>query len=263
MSPPADESHVTAVTTGEASPPENVSPAGESSPASVASHPSPIRSWLFILSAGLLAGLVGFGIGEVAPRFTPPDLDLPPEIAKSQTKKIAEVTRRGMLSRDHAAALTYGGLGAVLGMALGVAGGLVRRSASASAAACVAGLVLGGAAGAGSTLALLPSYHASRSARSDQDRENNLAIALMTHSVIWGLVGASAGLALGVGLGAPGEPPGPSSEGSSAPCSAPRSMNSQGQSPCPSPKHFGRWRSRRPPGYSPIFASRSARPSGP
>ena len=126
---------------------------------------------------------------------------LPPEIQASLTKRTMELKRRQGVSMDRAAALAYGGLGMFLGLALGAAGGLVRRSPVAAIAAGLIGLVLGGAAGAGTTLALLPSYHAALAARQDEDKENNLSLALMTHGGIWVAVGAAAGLALGLGLG--------------------------------------------------------------
>ena len=89
----------------------------------------------------------------------------------------------------------------VLGLALGVAGGLARRAPVAAIAAGVTGLVLGGAAGAGTTMVLLPYYHAARAALSDEDYNEDLALALRTHGGIWIAIGAAAGLALGIGLG--------------------------------------------------------------
>lgn len=169
--------------------------------APTAARSSPFRDWSLILAAGLLAGLAGFGIGEAAPTFTPIDVKLPPEIQASITKRTMELKRRQRVSMDRAAALAYGGLGMFLGLALGAAGGLVRRSPAAAVAAGLIGLVLGGAAGAGATLALLPSYHAGLAAMQDEDKENNLSQALMTHGGIWVAVGAAAGLALGLGLG--------------------------------------------------------------
>jgi hypothetical protein len=161
------------------------------------------RAWALVLAAGLLAGLAGFGIGEAAPALAPPDFDLPQEIRASM-KKNEEIERRMGISRDRAATLTYGGLGMLLGLGLGVAGGLVRRSATAAVAAGLAGLVLGAAAGAGATRAVLPYYHAARAAAGDENKTNDLALALMTHGAIWTAVGAAAGLALGLGLGGGG-----------------------------------------------------------
>jgi hypothetical protein len=154
-----------------------------------------------ILAAGLLAGLVSFGFGEVAPRLVPPSLDLPPEIRARRNDVPIELGRRYRIASDRAAALASGGLGMLLGLALGMAGGLTRGSSRAAIAAAIAGLVVGGIAGAGTTALVLPRYHAARAAATDEDANLDLGLALATHGAIWIAVGAAAGLALGLGLG--------------------------------------------------------------
>jgi hypothetical protein len=171
----------------------NESPAGPTKAPS-----SPLRSWLLVLAAGLFAGLAGFGIGEVAPRFYPVSYELSPEIRRNTARVPIELERRMGVSRDQSATLAYGGLGMVLGLTLGVAGGFARRSPRAAIAAGVVGMVLGGA---GMTRVLLPFYHATRAAASEADQNNDLALALRTHGGIWLAIGAAAGLALGIGLG--------------------------------------------------------------
>jgi hypothetical protein len=169
-----------------------------------AAHAAPwphLRLWLVIVIMGLLAGLAAFGIGEAAPGLVRPSTDLPPEIRTSSMRRTAETDRRQKVSQDRAAALAYGGLGMLLGMVMGATGGQARRSSRAAIAAGVTGLVLGGAAGAGATLALLPSYHRARAAATDEDYTKDLALAMRTHGGIWIAVGAAAGLALGIGLG--------------------------------------------------------------
>jgi hypothetical protein len=176
-------------------------------PSGPAAAPSSMGwTWLLVLAAGLLAGLAGFAIGEVAPKLVPPSFELSPEIRRNRNQIPIELERRAGISRDRAATIAYGGLGAVLGLALGTAGGLGRRSARAAIAAGVTGLVLGGAAGAGTTKALLPSYHAGRDTLASvgerpEQLTNDLGLALRTHGGIWIAVGAAAGLALGLGLG--------------------------------------------------------------
>jgi hypothetical protein len=149
--------------------------------------------WLAALGA-LLAGLVAFGAGEAVYRLIAPELVL-------QTFR----GRRLMLSTyatEHTAAaknaaLAFGALGLCLAGFLGMAGGLARRSAAAAAGAGLAGAVLGLALGAGLTRALLP-----LSLRAQLDyRHYDLIISLVTHGLIWGLLGASAGVAFAVGLG--------------------------------------------------------------
>jgi hypothetical protein len=127
---------------------------------------------------------------------------LPPEIRASSAQVPLETERRMRISKDRAATLAYGALGAVLGLALGAAGGLARHSIRGGIVAALTGLILGGAAGALSTLSFLPSYHAARAAALDEDLTKDLALALRTHGGIWVAIGAAAGIALGLGLGA-------------------------------------------------------------
>jgi len=157
--------------------------------------------WLLLLAAALLAGLAGFGIGEAAPKLVPISYDLPPEISRNRSAVPIEIERRKSAWRDKSAVLAYGGLGMVLGLALGAAGGLARRSPRAAIAAGLTGLVLGGAVGAATTVLILPSYHATRAERTDENYNEDLVLALRTHGAIWLAVGAAAGLALGLGLG--------------------------------------------------------------
>jgi hypothetical protein len=175
--------------------------ANQSHPGPAQSPSSPGRNWMLVLAAGLFAGLAGFGIGEVAPRFFPVSHEFPPEMRRSSVQMTIELGRRSDVSHDQSTALAYGGLGMILGLTLGVAGGLARRSPGAAIVAGFVGVVLGGAAGAGMTRVLLPFYHTTRAALSEEDHNSDLALALETHGGIWLAVGAAAGLALGIGLG--------------------------------------------------------------
>jgi hypothetical protein len=169
-----------------------------------AASSSVLRGWSLIIGAGILAGLAGFCVGEASETHIRPDLNLPEEIMRSSSQKPLEIERRMGIARDHRTALAYGGLGLFLGLALGAAGGLTRRSARAAIVAGLTGLVLGGVAGAVTTRGVLPYYHSVRAKASDEDKTNDLTLALMTHGAIWGAVGAAAGLALGMGLGGVG-----------------------------------------------------------
>ncbi len=148
----------------------------------------------------LLAGFAGFCIGEVAPELFRPSNDMPASIRSSNDKRV-EADRRRRAAWDRSAALAYGSLGMLLGMVLGATGGQSRRSPRAAILGGVTGLILGGAAGAGTTLALVPSFHQARAAASEEDHNKDLGLALRTHGGIWLAVGAAAGLALGIGLG--------------------------------------------------------------
>jgi hypothetical protein len=156
---------------------------------------------LIVLGAGLLAGLAAFAFGEAAPAIVAPSREFPPEISKSSMRMTTEFARRTAIAWDRAAALDYGALGIALGLGLGAAGGMVRGSARAGLAAALIGLVLGGAVGAGTTMLVLPPYHAARAAAPDEEVTNDLPLALRTHGAIWLAIGAMAGLALGIGLG--------------------------------------------------------------
>jgi hypothetical protein len=201
MSQPDDASQTSSAASD--GPPKTNDPLGDQAApgAPETASASSTRSWSIILAAGLAAGFIAFGIGEVAPILVPVSLEVPMEVRKDRSALPQVIQGRIMISRDRAAALAYGGLGMVLGLALGVAGGLIRRSPRAAIAAGFIGMVLGGAGGAGATLGLLPSFHATRAAASDEEWNNDLLLALRTHGGIWVTVGAAAGLALGLGIG--------------------------------------------------------------
>jgi len=156
--------------------------------------------WMTTLALGMLAGLASFAIGEVAPRLVPPSYDLAPEFRSGQRAGI-EIERRRSISRDLACEIAYGGMGLALGLVLGVAGGLSRGSAKAAILAGLLGAALGAVAGAGVTKVVLPAYHATRAAATDENYTSDLGLALRTHGGIWAAVGLAAGLALGLGLG--------------------------------------------------------------
>jgi hypothetical protein len=137
--------------------------------------------------------LLAFGVGEMV-------YDLIPAGTVTQhalgLTKVSRTVATETVAAARNGALAYGVLGLFLGGSLGLAGGLARRS-SIGATAGGLGAVLGFAAGAGTSLALLPFCIASRFRYPD----NDLAISFVMHGAIWGLVGALAGLAFAVGLG--------------------------------------------------------------
>jgi uncharacterized membrane protein len=150
------------------------------------------RWWLGL--AGLVAGLVAFGIGEMIYELIPAKKVAIPTmgqivIAPSVETSNVAATRNG--------ALTFGVLGVCLGGFLGIAGGLARRSASASVVAGLLGSILGLALAAGACFALLPFFLKTLPNHPDYD----LLLSMIMHGSIWGLTGAAAGLAFAVGLG--------------------------------------------------------------
>jgi hypothetical protein len=142
----------------------------------------------------LLAGLVAFGVGEAINNLIPPALV---EQNISGNKVMLPDLETNIVASTRNGALAFGVLGLCLGGCLGLAGGQARRSTPASLTAALLGSVLGLALGACLSLALLPSLLRARYYYSEYD----IAISLVMHGLIWGLLGASAGLAFAVGLG--------------------------------------------------------------
>src|SRR5262249_18459101 len=148
--------------------------------------------WLAIL-AGLLAGLVAFGIGEETYELIRPE-----KVAQNLVGSIVMVADRATntVADTRNAALAFAALGACLGGCLGGAGGLAGRSRVGAVRGGLLGVFLGLALGAGASLALVPWFIKGRYDFFEYD----LLIAMMMHVVIWGLLGAAAGLAFAVGL---------------------------------------------------------------
>lgn len=158
--------------------------------------PAPTRTarlWAAALAAGALASALAWLAGEAAIR------SLPTETADANVngEDSAIVT---VLSSNRSdvkrATLAYGCQGAILGLALGLAGAAVRRSAKRAGVAAPSGLVVGGAAGAGASFGLFPVFFEHLDPIS-----GDLLLPLATHVAVWSAVGASGGLAFGIGLG--------------------------------------------------------------
>jgi hypothetical protein len=152
------------------------------------------RLFAFALLAGLIAGAASLFIGERILTAYQSEL-----IPKLKFRPTAEDTHRLTEARFRSATLTFTTMGGLLGLAMGVAGGMTRRSAFASARAAFLGLVLGTVAAASTALALLPIFFWKYDPHS-----GDLLVSLLTHGVIWSVVGGIGGLALGLGFGGPG-----------------------------------------------------------
>jgi hypothetical protein len=145
---------------------------------------------------GLLAGLASFGIGEAIYGIIPPKLVKQKDMMSGKMLLSPSIETLH-IARATNAALAFGALGLCLGGLLGVAGGLARRSTSATVTAGLLGAISGSVLGAGVSRALLPFV-----IKTQHDfHDNDVIIALISHGLIWGLVGASAGSAFAVGLG--------------------------------------------------------------
>jgi hypothetical protein len=154
------------------------------------------RARKLVAAGGLLAGLLAFGVGEAIYNVIPAGRVLQ-TIRMSNIDVMVPTQETENVAAARNAALTFGLLGACLGGGMGMAGGLARRSTSATAAAGALGAALASALGVGISLALLPYCLQAQLDHTD----NDLIIALVMHTLIWGPMGAVAGLAFAVGLG--------------------------------------------------------------
>jgi hypothetical protein len=148
------------------------------------------------LLGGLLAGLASFAAGEATYKIIPTELGTQIDGMNRRERAFPTFESVNMAAAKNAS-LAFGALGFCLGGLLGIAGGVARRSTTAAVTGGLLGVVLGAFLGAGVSRALLPFSLKAQFAYPD----NELIISLLMHGLIWGLVGASAGLAFAVGLG--------------------------------------------------------------
>jgi hypothetical protein len=168
--------------------------ARESRRAEPGAGPRPGRMQRLGVIAGLMAGLVAFAIGEVTHDLIPAG-----RVQQNLMGSRVMVPDRDASAVADArnAALTFGVLGLCLGAGLGVAGGLARRSTPGAVAGGLVGSSLGAALGGGVSLAVLTRFIAAKYSYFEYD----LPISMAMHGLIWGLLGAAAGLAYAIGLG--------------------------------------------------------------
>jgi hypothetical protein len=149
-------------------------------------------SWLAAL-AGVVAGLVAFGVGEGIYNVIPA---APVEQNISGNRVMLPNRATNKAADTQNAALAFGALGVCLAGFMGVAGGLARRSTASAIIGGLFGSVVGMALGTGVSLLLIPSLLNARDYYSDYD----IVISLVMHGIIWGLLGAAAGLAFVAGI---------------------------------------------------------------
>ncbi len=153
----------------------------------------PLRLWTRVLVASCLAALVSWLIGETSV------VQVLPQRGQfvAAGKTVEGVPPR---AREHARVATTARIhlvaGTMLGMALGFLGGRFRRSPRAAILGAALGLGLGAIGGGAVSYWGLPV--ARRAA--DSIAEEPLS-ALLIRASIWCVIGGSAGLALGVGMG--------------------------------------------------------------
>jgi hypothetical protein len=153
-----------------------------------------------VTAAGLLAALLAWASGEALYGFYPPANE---ETLLYQVPVIQPTPRTLESAHAKNAALAFGVFGGLLGLMLGSVGGLLRRAPRAAVGAGLLGMILGGVFGVGLTLALTPILWKAMTAVTNGivTGQNDIITPIWVHSLIWGSLGASAGLALGVGHG--------------------------------------------------------------
>lgn len=154
------------------------------------------RARLGIGAAGLLAGLIAFGLGEWGHDYFSAE-GVPQALSGNTVIRPTLQTIAVADSRN--SALTFGVMGGVLGLVLGLAGGLARCSIPGAARGAGIGLFLGTVVGAVLPLVLVIPFHHFQNARNSDD----LLAPIGLHAALWGPLGAAAGLAAAVGLGRP------------------------------------------------------------
>jgi hypothetical protein len=157
-----------------------------------------LRPLIEIAAAGLLAGLIAFGLGELIYGRFAPEL-VGQSVGGNQVMRPTMETKAASDARNSATA--FGMLGGVIGLFLGLAGGLERRSIGSAAKAGCVGLVLGVTVGAVLPLVLVVPYLRMLNRRTADD----LLLSLGLHAMLWGPLGAVGGLAFGIGRGRSGQ----------------------------------------------------------
>jgi hypothetical protein len=172
-----------------------VPPGGAGDPPAVADRSG--WRWTLALAAGLVAGLAAWIGGEACL-----DRIKPPRHAVNSKGLVLNVAGRPEIAVADAknAAVAFALLGAALGMGLGIAGGLTRQSVRSAAGAALVGLIVGTAGVAVMSLTLFPRYNDYK-ARNPDEAAQDLVFPFFVHAGVWCVVGASAGLAYGLGLG--------------------------------------------------------------
>jgi hypothetical protein len=167
--------------------------------AALAAAETPARGRLvaFATGAGLIAGLVAWGVDEpIVHAFRPPTHV---QHVMGQAIERANFEDRAAADAKNAT-LAYAVLGLVLGVGLGAAGGMAGRSSGRAVKGATAGGVLGTVFAAGAALVLLPIYFRAED-KSQGELARDLMIPLLVHAGSWAAAGLAAGIAYGIGRG--------------------------------------------------------------
>ena len=192
-------------------PPSDAAPPAGTADQAVAATPSGtsptavawrLPVWLLTLGAGVVSGLIAWAAGEAASGLFRPESE---RVFPVNYKAMGGYQKQAALSMVEGEALRvadrkkaaarFGLLGLVLGVGLGLVGGLAGGSRWTAARGAIVGALAGAAAGAGLSWAAIPLFFRF------QSPESGLGVLFMTHAAIFVAVGATSGLALGLGLG--------------------------------------------------------------
>jgi hypothetical protein len=145
------------------------------------------------LTAALLAGMAAWAVVEASGvhRFV-----LPAHLIGKIGPGSDDQALMKAAAEDRGATTAFTALGLALGLALAGAGRLARGSPASGPKAAALGVAAGAGAGFVASQAVLPFFH-----RYQLQLTDGLLLPMVLHGVIWGAVGAGAGLAYGLGLG--------------------------------------------------------------
>jgi hypothetical protein len=153
------------------------------------------REWLITLGAALIAGVASGLIGErTYDRFQPPASVA--EATDALSLNLTALNAETAKANGRNGALVFGTLGGLLGLGLGMAGGLSRRSVQGAVTGALLGLLLGAVAGALPSFVMMPWQWHHRQDNADSD---SVMLPILLHGGLWGVLGAAAGLAFGLG----------------------------------------------------------------
>jgi hypothetical protein len=153
----------------------------------------PLRLWILVLAAAVIAGMLAWTVGEKTYGLYRPSKE-----AYANRYNFAEINRQQAVADRKNGAIAFGTFGALLGLFCGAAGGLSRRPTRALSLSALAGLVLGGlfSSVAGYVLApMLPRFY--------NDADPTILLPLLVRGGIVAAVGLTAGLAFGLGRAGP------------------------------------------------------------
>jgi hypothetical protein len=153
-----------------------------------------LRIWAIALAAGIAAGLLSWGGGELAQGAFKPRLHKVTLLDGSTMMLPSAVSTN--VAEFKNATLAFAILGCILGLAMGFAGGIAGGNFARGVVVGLGAQAAGGLVGTLASLALLQLFY-----RSYVRDTNDLLSPILIHGGIWAAIGAVAALAFGLGMG--------------------------------------------------------------